>query len=134
MQDAGHEAGLGAETPAYIDVWKKTITKHYRLSSTMHKGSIRTIKSSGVLVILGCPKSAEWKGGVCSENQEVVQTHVTKTPEATKEVEGGEKAGVTIHYKTKQEGITPQDSSGPVPSKDLIKELSHAIEKSEVIE
>jgi len=133
MQDTGHEAGLGAETPAYIDVWKNTITKHYRLSSTMHKGSVRTVKSKGVLVILGCPKSAEWKGGVCSENQEVVQTHVTKTPEAMKEVREWEKAGVTINYKTKQEGITPRDSIDPAPGQDLIKELGHAIEKSEAI-
>ena len=134
---ADHEAEAGlvlsTETPAYIDVWKNTITKHYRLSSTMHKGSVRTVKSPGVLVILGCPKSAEWKGGVCSENQEVVQTHVTKTPGAMKEVEDWEKAGVTVSYKAKKEGITPRDSIDPVPGQDLIKELSHAIEKSEVI-
>lgn len=127
------EAEVGAEEkPSFIDVWKSTITKHYRPSESMHKGSIRTIKTKGTLVILGCPKDAKWDGK-CTENQALVETHVNKTKKAMEEVRDWEKKGVMVNYKSKQEGIQPRDPETAGPGPELIQEVTEAVEKAEAI-
>lgn len=133
LAEIGREYDLFAEKPSYIDVWKTTITKHYRPSQNMHKGSIRTINHPGSLVIMGCPKSASWDGNKCSENQALVETHVDKTKKAMDEANKWAKKGVTVNYKTKQEGIQPRDPEPGGPGKELIDEVTEAVKKAEVI-
>jgi hypothetical protein len=118
---------LGKEVPKLIEVYKTTIVKHYRAKGAFHKKSFRVMKpNKNTLIWLGCLKSDQWTGNVCSDNQALHKTIVKKTAAGMREVEKLKNSGIPVKYFA-EEGIVPRAKD------DIMTEIETALDKSQPV-
>lgn len=119
--------------PKDIFIYKTTIEKHYRATSAMHKGSVRTIKQNGGLTLLGCPKDEPWNPPSSCGKQEVVMTIVPNTAKYRNELkhllEVHPELESRVHHK-KEAGVEPRLSDQD--EEERVK-IAEALEKVEAV-
>lgn len=127
MEDSAPLAA-SREVPKLIEVYQNVIAKHYRPKAAFHNKSFRVMKpNKDTLVFLGCLKTAEWKGKVCSENQALHKTIATRTAQGMREVHKLESQGIEVKYFSR-EGVEP------LAENDIMGEIAKAINESQPIE
>jgi len=85
--------------PTSIDVYRKTIVKHYISTEAVNKDSVRVVKPvKDVLVYMGCPIDAGWEENRCQVNQVIIKTVAPNIPEYQDDVVRWEVQGVPVNY------------------------------------
>ena len=123
------------QIPAYVDVFKTTIAKHYRPTEDFHDGSIRAVKpEKAVLVYLGCLKSDDWDAGAerCSPNPTALKTIVPNNKKYRDELDHLKLVHpeVKINYQTKEVGVEPALSE---EEQEELEAVDRALDNAEVI-
>ena len=124
-----------SRVPAYVDVFKTTIAKHYRPTEDFHDGSVRVVKpEKDILVYLGCLKSDNWDAEAerCSPNPTVLKTRVPNDEKYRSELDHLKLVHpeVKINYREKEVGVEPVVSE---EDQEEIEAVDRALEHAEEV-